>query len=366
MRRKLTQRPFWVLSLALAMLALLPSLAALQYHWLGQVSEGERERKKSVLTTMARQFCHDLDSRLTDIYLRFTPMPIPLDGKPDQSQDDFAAKYQRWRETAAHPKLIKEVYQTQTGENGERLSRYNFETGAFEPCEWLDSMSNLRKKLEEARARDESLPAQVREAIKLNMKIPGEGGAKETVFHLSPSYFDQDLPGLVIPVGVGPEEGFMPILSPRPYRIIAFDVDYISRELIPELAGRHFRDSDREYTIAVTKRGQTDQVIYRSDASVTEASLASGDVTIGFFKILLDETDRFIFDQWRRHDANASVQLKAPLNRHRFIALGAILGAGDLKSDNDENAASPQRPSIKPTTEGITRSLLNQDGAGAW
>ena len=54
MKRKPTQRPLWMLSLALAMLALLPSLAALQYHWLGQVSEGERERKKSVLTTMAR------------------------------------------------------------------------------------------------------------------------------------------------------------------------------------------------------------------------------------------------------------------------------------------------------------------------
>ena len=42
MKRKPTQRQLW--ALALALLALLPLLAVLQYRWLGQVSEGERER----------------------------------------------------------------------------------------------------------------------------------------------------------------------------------------------------------------------------------------------------------------------------------------------------------------------------------
>jgi hypothetical protein len=65
MKRKPTQRQLWMLLLALALLALLPLLAVFQYRWLGQVSEGERERKKSVLTAMARQFCHDFDSALT-------------------------------------------------------------------------------------------------------------------------------------------------------------------------------------------------------------------------------------------------------------------------------------------------------------
>src|SRR5262249_46136000 len=104
MKRKPTQRQLWML--ALALLALLPLLAVLQYRWLGQVSEGERERKKSVLTTMARQFCHDFDSELTALYLYFQPSPVPFDGAHDQSQGDFAARYRRWRETAARPKLI--------------------------------------------------------------------------------------------------------------------------------------------------------------------------------------------------------------------------------------------------------------------
>src|SRR5499426_4486074 len=130
MKRKPTQRQLRMLSLALALLALLPLLAVKQYHWLGQVSEGERERKKSVLTTMARQFCHDFDSELTALYLYFQPATIPFYGAPDQSHGDFAARYRRWRETAARPKLIKEVYQTQIGKNNMSLSRYNAETGA--------------------------------------------------------------------------------------------------------------------------------------------------------------------------------------------------------------------------------------------
>lgn len=240
-----------MLSLALALLALLPLLAARQYRWLGQVSEGERERKKSVLTTMARQFCHDFDSELTNIYLYFQPTPVPFDGKIDRSRDDFAARYRRWRETAARPKLIKEVYQTQSGENDGRLSRYNAETGAFELCEWPENISNLRKKLEEERARDESLRERLRESIKLNMNVRGEGRARQMVFQLRLNSVDEDLPGLVIPISDRSDEEVMPILGARSYRIIAFDTDYISRELIPELARRHFGDSAGEYTIAV-------------------------------------------------------------------------------------------------------------------
>jgi signal transduction histidine kinase len=364
MKGKTTQRQFWLLSLALALLALLPLLAVFQYHWLGQVSEGERERKKSVLTTMARQFCHDFDSGLTEIYLRFNSSPILMDGALDRSQgdDDFAAKFRNWRDTAARPKLIKDVYRTRSGEKGEILSRYNVETGDFEVCEWPDGMSNLRKRLEDDRVRDELLRAQFREAVNLKMNISGEGGVKKAVFSLRLNPVDEDLPGLVIAENDRHEEGIMPILGARSYRIIVMDTDYISRELIPELAARHFGDSAGEYTIAVTERGQTDRVIYRSDAGVPEAALASGDVTTGFFKIIFDETDKFIFAQWRRSDVKAPVQLKPPLNRHQIV----ILGAQDLKSDKDENPAPPQRRLIEPLTGGIPLPMLNRDGVGAW
>jgi signal transduction histidine kinase len=366
MKRKPTQRQLWMLSLALALLALLPLLVVLQYHWLGQVSEGERERKKSVLTTMARQFCHDFDGELTALYLYFQPTPVPFDGAHVQSQGDFAARYRRWRETAPRPKLIKEVYQTQTVQNNVGLSRYNAETGAFEPCEWPGAMSDLRKRLEDELARDELLQEQLRESVRLKMNIRGDSAAQKMVFQFALNYVDEDLPGLVIPTG-GPigaslEKEAISIPGARSYRIIALDADYIGRELIPELAGRHFGDSAGEYTIAVTNPARADQFLYRSDAGVPGTALASGDVTAGFFKILLEETNRFYFAQWPRPDVNATAQLKPPLNRHRII----IVGAEALKADKGAGDAVLQRLPLGPGAEGVRRTPLNRNNEGAW
>src|SRR5262249_52243055 len=152
-------------------------------------------------------------------------------GDLDQSQGDFAARYRRWRETAPRPKLIKEVYQTQTGQNNVGLSRYNAETGAFEPCEWPGAMSDLRKRLEDERAKDELLQEQLRESIRLNMNVRGEAVAKKMVFQLALNFVDENLPGLVIstggptggPIGASLGEGAAPIPGARSYRIIALD-----------------------------------------------------------------------------------------------------------------------------------------------
>src|SRR5262245_19367113 len=129
MKGKLLDRPLWMLSLALAMLALLPLLAVLQYYWLGLVSEGERELRKNTLTAMARQFCQEFDSELTAIYLYFQPNIKPFDSEIDRGRDDFVASYRHWRETATHPRLVKEIYQSKRVENGDNLARFNAETG---------------------------------------------------------------------------------------------------------------------------------------------------------------------------------------------------------------------------------------------
>src|SRR5215510_8888880 len=217
MKRNPPKRPLWMLSLVIALLALLPLLAALQYRWLGQVSEGEREMKKNTLTTMSRQFCQEFDSELTAIHLFLNPAPNPFGGDTNQTMGDFAARYRRWRETSPHPKMVREIYQTLTGESEWRLARFNAETGALEPCEWPGSMSKLRKRLEENRATRESLGVMLRESFERKTKIGSEGerktkigsegGAQKMVFHFNLGMVDIDLPGLIIAVNDNVEEG---------------------------------------------------------------------------------------------------------------------------------------------------------------
>lgn len=355
-----------MLSLVIALLALLPLLAVRQYRWLGQVSEGERELKKNTLTTMARQFCQEFDSELTAINLYFNPTPIPFDSKTNQTPDDFAARYRRWRETAPRQKLVKEIYQTQTGESAGRLARFNSGNDAFEPCEWPDSMSKLRKQLEENRARRESPRVMLHESIERKINIRGEGGVQKMVLHLNHGMVDVDLPGLIVAVNDKVEEVTFPIPSPQSFRIIALDADYIGRELIPELVRRHFGDSAGEYRIAVTKRGQTDQVVYRSDGGVSEMDLAGGDVTTEFFKIRMEEANKFLFAHLPSMPGIAApgtaLQLKPQLRRQQI----AISVSSEIKLGKDKNvSASPNLPT-EPVAGGMMRSLLSHNDAGAW
>src|SRR5262245_9757396 len=363
MKRKLLDRPLWILLLAFAMLALLPLLAVLQYHWLGKVSEGERELRKNTLTTMARQFCQEFDSELTNVYLYLQPNIIPFGGGTDLTRDDFVTRYRHWRESTTHPRLVKEIYQTQRGEPNSRLARFNPLTGAFEPCEWPDHMLMMRKKLNENRARRESLRVLMHE---LNTNVRNGGGARKRVFQMSLNSVDEDLPGLIIPIGDPAGEIGMPLLYPQSFQIIEFDADYLRRELIPELSKRHFGESIVDYRIAVTKFGRTDQVVYRSDNAGPETAIDGGDVTTGFFKIRLVDADRFFLAQSPHADVRATPGVAIQLMRQFRQSPMANSPANESRPDKDKNVSVPSSQLPGPATEEINRSLLNRNNEGAW
>jgi len=60
---------FAFLSLFAAALVALIALAVLQYHWVGQVSAGERERRQANLTLGAARLGEDFDRELARAYL---------------------------------------------------------------------------------------------------------------------------------------------------------------------------------------------------------------------------------------------------------------------------------------------------------
>ncbi len=86
------------------MIALLAILAALQYVWLGQVSDGERERLKSRLEADTRRFADDFNREIQSAYFNFQ-LPAKFWGTGDWGE--FNDRYEFWRERAAHPDLIK-------------------------------------------------------------------------------------------------------------------------------------------------------------------------------------------------------------------------------------------------------------------
>ncbi|MCG3160526.1 MAG: Adaptive-response sensory-kinase SasA [Acidobacteria bacterium] len=373
MTRPMKRKPSLMLLLVVALLALAPLLAALQYRWLGQVSEGERERMKNNLNATAKQFCQDFDGELTAIYMLFQPAFAPFSdpiNRVSQAQDDFPARYKRWRETSAHPRLVKAIYQTQAGEGDGRLARFNAETGVFETCEWPDSLSKLRKFLDESRARHESLRLMLHKSFgtgeqKIFERKVGasDGSVTKMVVQLGLGSVDEDLPGLIIPISDHNQEEIIPIPNPRSYRIVALDADYIRRELIPELVRRHFGDAGAgEYKIAVMKRGRTEdragEMIYRSDNSISEASLAEGDLTADLFKVRINEANKIFFRQLPQRSNGGPVA-----ESRRQIAIRV---ESNVKIKEGENAPTPTAILAPRIPEEVSQSLFSHNGEGAW
>ena len=341
-----------MLTLVTALLALLPLLAALQYRWLGQVSEGERERMKNHLNASAKRFCQDFDDEITAVLLLFQPPATPFG---NQAQDNFAERYQHWRSKAAHPRLVKEVYQTD-GDESERLTRFNPVSNLFERCEWPEKLQSLRKELEIPPERNAKVRLMLRDVFKRRDELRVEGTASAMFIHLSTGSVDGDLPGLIIPVTDFSKEELAPMALPQSYRVIAFDADYIRQELIPELTRKHFASNGvSEYHVAVTKHDQAEQAIYRSDNNLPVSAFAGGDATENFFKIRFSGANQLFFARSPRAGAEPPLGNVIETQRRKVeIRLASeVRGVADSKLTGLADAA---------------RSVIDRKmgGEGAW
>ena len=111
-------------AVAAALLGLIVLLATLQYKWLGRISDAERERMKATLNTRASGFAGDFDSELTRAYLLFQVEPGQDRGN---AASRVAARYDRWQETARHPRMIKDVYLSGDAAEDAPLQRFNLD-----------------------------------------------------------------------------------------------------------------------------------------------------------------------------------------------------------------------------------------------
>ena len=92
-----------LVAIAAALFGLIVLLATLQYRWLGQISNAERERMKATLNTRAAAFAQDFDREVTRAYLLFQLDPLP---QGETLGTRMAARYDRWQATARFPRMI--------------------------------------------------------------------------------------------------------------------------------------------------------------------------------------------------------------------------------------------------------------------
>ncbi len=235
-------RPSPLTALTGLLLVLLPTLALLQYRWVGQVADAERERMQTHLRNAASQFREALDGEIIRAVatLQFGAATIR-----DGSSDRYADRFDAWASTSAHPQLVANIYLLNDAGGSIQVRRWNMTSRALEATDWPMSLSTLRAELDEDR--------------KSFLNGPGFGRPPLLVHDESLAF---------TPLRQQPSPGTRPEEN-RPlwgFTVVELDIPVIRTQVLPELAQRYFSiGDDRHYRVAVLSTADPSMVVYRSD-----------------------------------------------------------------------------------------------------
>lgn len=238
---------------------LLPVLAYMQYRWVGQVSEGERERMQRNLETAAAQFRFEFEG---EIGRAARDLTVGATTARDGASPRYTNGYLSWLNTADHPLIVADVYLVDAANDRLRLRRWNSATQVFEPSLWPEQLDRHRTDLERAY---EAFRAQrqfdVRSAFSTEESL--------IVAQLQQN-FEQVRQSDTQVVQMTPVFG---------YTVIHLDESYLRGQMIPALAERHFTDTgDGMYRVAVVAGDGSGRVLYRSGTEAT-IDVSNADVT---------------------------------------------------------------------------------------
>lgn len=274
-------------ALLLLLVVLLPFLAFLQYRWIGQLSDAERERMQANLLAVMTRFRQDFDGELTRTFMAFQMGP-PL--ASERTLHDYAERFARWRDEDPNSLLVRNLYAIE--EDG-RVLLLDPDSLRWNPADWPPALAPLRPRLE-SRTRQPFRPG--------------------PPFRLAVA---DDVPALILPRYSG-------------FLILELDLPYIQTDLLPELARRHI--STFTYHLQIVTKTTPPKVIYQSDPA---ADFSSPDATISLFDILAPGPRPLPRDRprggglWLLHAKHRSGSLEAAIERVRrrnlFISFGVLL-----------------------------------------
>jgi signal transduction histidine kinase len=257
--------PYLPVAIAVLMVALLAVLAALQWRWIGQVSDMERQRMRATLYSAGGRFVEDFDREVMQVFLAFHP---DLAQPPDDRLERVVKQYERWQAEAAYPRLVRDVFLVRRGAGGEpELAVLRPDERRFEPCPWPAELAGLRRHLEQAA---QESPAHY-----------GLRGMGPPVMVLG------DVPALLIPLvfAQGPEADPAggPLAGAR--LLVRLDERTISEEILPVMTRRYFLDArGGDYALEVKALAVPERVVFLSDPSLPASAFAAADLALDMLR----------------------------------------------------------------------------------
>jgi signal transduction histidine kinase len=245
------QHRTWVSSLFVSALVILSlTLGFLQYRWIGEVSQAERERLKAGLQTSLNRFGQDFDSALIAACAAIIPARID----PDQQEREriYARRYQQWHESGRRNELFRSVSVAVPADEPLLLKRLDLATGQWNAIDWPDPWSKVRDRLlARFEGRPDGRPVTEDIADLVEFPIFGRTGA-----------------------GGGRRES--------EWLIFELNMQYIRSQLIPELLQRHLGGTGTvQFQAEVVVAAQPDVRIFQTEEANFRADQA--DASVRFF-----------------------------------------------------------------------------------
>ena len=295
------RRPSGLTLLVGAALILLPILAILQYRWIGQVSDSERDRRQRTL-----QHATNAITQQVDIELVRAVIGLQVDGTTLKS-DDWTVYNERaagWHKASAAPGILRDVLLIDRGPEGLRLRQWSDETRRFVEIAWPADLASLHTKFAtELTAWDAHEPDEPLRPADL----------------LSPDGATIVVP--IAPIPVQNEAGHLARYEPVfGYTLIRLDMPYVKDEFLPSLVDKHFRlEAGDEYRIAVISRQDRTKAIYQANVDDLPALVKTHDAEVDFFAF---HPDQFQLVRQAADSLSNAMPTGAERRRSLFISLG--------------------------------------------
>jgi len=292
-RKTYISRRFWILG---ALLLALCALALVQYRWIDQLAEAQRQRAKENLTAALSDVESDFDIEITRAFVAFQ---VPF------ANLEYSERYREWLQHAPYPRLIRGVYIAEAGQTDTLLKPVIRGEPLIRSREWQRDLPDLRPPLAGVTAfasisgplgfQTFSTSAAGGEFVSRNPEVMIDGNPA-FVFPIMPTE-----PGVATFVtrtqGAEPplrREGIVDVGRPAglpKWGVIVLDADYMRTTFLPSLVNLHFRKSAAsDYEILVVNRNSaiSPRTVFPSESAPPENQFVHPDGRINLFELRLD------------------------------------------------------------------------------
>jgi len=308
-----------LISLAVLTAALIV-LGTLQYRWIGQMADAERQRMRTAIDFAAHHYADEFDHELTRMFLAFQ---LPM---PDATPDHLIHRYDEWASAARDPRIVRAIYFVPPGD-ADHLQSIDPATRNVRPAAWPASLAVLRPMIAAEASGGGQMPGPIVPGV-LGLVVPCGGMQRAMIERHMAAMAMHEPPQMYMKRPEGP--------SCPGYTIVELDRDYLARVFLPELTRRYFdTPNGREYEVAIVAP-ESGAMLYRSDA--TNAAPFRADVVVPIFSVramrrmpmeapILTEPppQRPMWNLLVRHHRGSMEELVEHTRRHNLLITGGIL-----------------------------------------